>query len=314
MTTTEELNLRLDADLAPLRRKLELADAEVKRASEAMNRRLAGIPPGHATALDLLDRSARVEEAGERRKTVQATIDEQEKALEVLKQRIAGNEKLLPLLRLQRDLRKKGLALLPSEREDIEGLSEETRILERVVALQTEVNTTIGDAVSDLVVEGEKLSVVLKRIERDLINIILRKTALEPLAGLAGSGLQSITGSVFERATNILTSGLSSLFADTSVTPAIDPAVTDFDRGGAFRVGGRGGPDSIPVPLMLSPGELVDITPTNGRTGPVDRNVHIHPGAIVVNIEGGGTDTARFSATQIGQDIVEQLLPILQRL
>ena len=58
MTTTEELNLRLDADLAPLRRKLELADAEVKRASEAMNRRLAGIPPGHATALDLLDRSA----------------------------------------------------------------------------------------------------------------------------------------------------------------------------------------------------------------------------------------------------------------
>ena len=314
MTTVEELNLRLDADLAPLRRKLELADAEVKRASEAMNRRLAGIPPGHATALDLLDRSARVEEAGERRKTVQATIDEQEKALEVLKQRIAGNEKLLPLLRLQRDLRKKGLALLPSEREDIEGLSEETRILERVVALQTEVNTTIGDAVSDLVVEGEKLSVVLKRIERDLINIILRKTALEPLAGLAGSGLQSITGSVFERATNILTSGLSSLFADTSVPPAIDPAVTGFDRGGAFRVGGRGGPDSIPVPLMLSPGELVDITPTNGRTGPVDRNVHIHPGAIVVNIEGGGTDTARFSATQIGQDIVEQLLPILQRL
>ena len=242
------------------------------------------------------------------------SIREQKEALEVLQQRVDGNEKLLPLLRIQQQLRRQGLALLPAEQRRIEDLIQQQDILNRVNEIQEEVTNSIKGAVDDLLVTGAKLSDVLRRLEQDLTNIILRKAALEPLSDFFSGAFRSATGGLFETLSDGLSKGLDAILGGSGVTPAIDPAVVGFHRGGSFRVGGSGGPDSIPVPLMLFPGELVSVAPANRVTERGSREVHIHPGAVVVNITGTESDTARFSGTQIGQDIVEQLLPLLQRL
>ena len=100
-----------------------------------LERKLAEIENGDKTALDfraasaevakledVFDRVANVREKFTRLTSVRDTIREQKEALEVLQQRVQGNEKLLPLLRIQQQLRRQGLALLPGERRRIEDL------------------------------------------------------------------------------------------------------------------------------------------------------------------------------------------------
>lgn len=70
---------------------------------------------------------------------------------------------------------------------------------------------------------------------------------------------------------------------------------TGYAKGGAFRVGGSGGPDSQFVPLRLSPGELVSITPPGRAGGPTVN--------IVNNVDASGSDPARVAqAMKIAED------------
>lgn len=70
---------------------------------------------------------------------------------------------------------------------------------------------------------------------------------------------------------------------------------TGYAKGGAFRVGGSGGPDTQFVPLRLSPGELVSITPPGRSAGPTVN--------IVNNVDASGSDPARVAqAMKIAED------------
>jgi hypothetical protein len=68
-----------------------------------------------------------------------------------------------------------------------------------------------------------------------------------------------------------------------------------YAKGGSFRVGGSGGPDSQFVPLRLSPGEMVSISPPGRSSGPTVN--------IVNNVDASGSDPARVAqAMKIAED------------
>ncbi|MES9963578.1 MAG: hypothetical protein ABW116_08545 [Candidatus Sedimenticola sp. 20ELBAFRAG] len=94
---------------------------------------------------------------------------------------------------------------------------------------------TFSSAFEDAIVEGEKLSDVLRGLAQDILRVMARKTVTEPLG-------------------NLLSGGLGDLFG--------------FANGGSFMVGGNGGTDSQLVAFKASPNERVTIeTPSQQRGG-----------------------------------------------
>ncbi len=248
---------------------------------------------------------------------------EQKEALEFLEDRVQGNAKLLPLLELQQKLRRQGLALLPGEERRIKDLINEQANLSGVIELQKKLTDTLKEAFDDLIVDGAKLSDVLRRIEQELTQLVLRRAVLDPLVGFVGGKVQSATGSIFRDLENTLGNALTALFGGGPAAPFgrfSDGTPIEFAHGGPTPANrtllvGEKGPE---LASFGAPGFIMDAARTarllaSGGGGGGSRDVHIHPGAVVVNITGAEPDTARLSGTQIGQDIAEQLIPLLQQ-
>jgi len=154
-----------------------------------------------------------------------------------------------------------------------------------LAAAARDLGLTFASAFEDAVVEGRRLSDVLRGLERDILRILTRKLVTEPLAGavssLVGDG-QALLGdvigaSLFHRGGKVGASG-----ADRRLVPAsFFQDAPRFAGGGVVGAIPRLGPGEVPA--ILHRGETVR-TPAQeaARVGEVAGAVIIQPGAVVI--------------------------------
>lgn len=115
---------------------------------------------------------------------------------------------------------------------------------EKTAETARELGLTFSSAFEDAIVEGRKLSDVLRGIEQDLIRIAVRKAITEPFAAAAGGFFQSVVASLFHAG------GVAGEAARSRPVPAALFA-------GAPRLHGGGVIGPGEVPAILQRGETV---------------------------------------------------------
>jgi len=127
-----------------------------------------------------------------------------------------------------------------------------------IAQMANQIGDAFGRAFEDAIIEGRKLSDVLKQLEKDILRIVTRKLITEPLGDFISGAIKG---------------GLSGIFQGA------------FAHGGEFKVGGVGGIDSQLVAFWATPGETVTITPP-GKDAP-SRNMNV---TININTPTGTVD------------------------
>jgi hypothetical protein len=164
--------------------------------------------------------------------------------------------------------------------------------LERLGDLGRSFGVTLADALGGIVLRGEGALETLRALERQLLGVLAQRLVTAPLDGFLGRMFGSLGGGLLGGLGGIL--GLA--------------------EGGSFRVGGSGGRDSQLVPLRLSPGELVEVTPpgeavSRGREAPITLNISVRVGPDLAGRENSGR-----TGRQLARDLARQLVPVLREL
>jgi hypothetical protein len=158
----------------------------------------------------------------------------------------------------------------------------------------------LSDALGDVLLRGQGVLETLQGLDRQLLKMLTERLVLAPLQG----GFDNLFGSVLGGAASGIGGGLLAGLG----------GLAGFAHGGRFRVGGSGGPDSMLVPLRLSPGELVEVAPASAAgaarpSAPVTLNINVR-----VSSELGQGDGFRATGRQVAQDLARRLVPVLQTL
>lgn len=169
--------------------------------------------------------------------------------------------------------------------------------LARLSDLGQRFGQSLAEALGDVALRGEGALDTLRDLERQLVGMLTQRLALAPLRGAFDDLFGDLFGQVGKGFGGGLLGGLTGLVG--------------FADGGRFRVGGSGGPDSKLVPLRLSPGELVEVTPPAATRGnePVTLNINVR-----ISPDLGQRDGFRATGRQLAQDLARQLAPVLQTL
>lgn len=154
----------------------------------------------------------------------------------------------------------------------IGGVNEE---LQKTTDIASELGLSFSSAFEDAIVNGEKLSEVLKGLEQDILRIITRKLVTEPLGN-------AITG-ILQGATSGGGNFLSSLFAGFFATGGYIPP-------GQWGIAGERGPEPV-----YGGRTGLTVQPSAQRGAPVTINVNVPQG------------TSRASAMQIGARAMSEL-------
>lgn len=163
-----------------------------------------------------------------------------------------------------------------------ERLEEATDGSKTLASAGDQIGDSLGSAFSRAIVEGGKLSDVLKGLADDLLSIVSTQLITKPIAGLFSNLLGSFGGGGG--------GGLGGLFGSLFggggggvPIPTLKPA--GFRTGGSFKVGGIGGADSQLVQFNATPGERVDITPSGESMGGAGMNIDLS-NKVEVNLHG----------------------------
>jgi len=175
---------------------------------------------------------------------------------------------------------------LLAEKFDAIGESALGQLFDDVISGSKSAKEAIEDFGKSVVSEINKL--VAQELGRKLYG------SLFEAVGGGGTSLGGLLGGLFTG------KGIGSIFGGGTISSnlgaeLIAQGVAGFQHGGIFRVGGFGGPDSQLVPMRLTPGERVQITPP-GQTSSVANN-------ITVNVNAGGTGSGGASAGQVGMEV-----------
>jgi len=174
--------------------------------------------------------------------------------------------------------------------------------LERLSKHSRRLGAELAGALEEVLIKGESATEVLRALERQILGMLLNEFVTNPLKDMIGGIEGSVGGGVGQFLGGFLENALGGLTGFLGLA-----------HGGAFRVGGSGGPDSRLVPLRLSPGELVEVTPPGPapRRGPETVNLNI---AVRVSPELGQRDGFGRTGRQMAEDLARQLVPVLRTL
>lgn len=140
-------------------------------------------------------------------------------------------------------------------------------------------------AFEDAILSGNSLRDVMRGLLQDIARLALR-SATSPIFGFITSGLSNLVSSAIGSAVPTPSFSVPTGYSGSSYSNGLG-----FASGGSFNVGGNFGVDKNIVPLRLSRGERVDITPareaatTNGDNGNIyiTQNTQIHPDVSLIS-------------------------------
>lgn len=132
---------------------------------------------------------------------------------------------------------------------------EETRRAERFANLSQEFAERIGNAFSDAIFEGKKLSDVIKQLVQDIIRLALQKSVLDPFIDAMGAMFGAMMGG--NTTGNTLGQIFTSVFSGKGLAKGgLTKGPTMFTKGGKTNVMGEAGTEAV-MPLgRTSSGDL----------------------------------------------------------
>lgn len=149
------------------------------------------------------------------------------------------------------------------EREEIEmralaGFDAMGNAIKKTTELTDRLGFTFASAFEDAIVQGRRLSSILKGLAQDVARIFIREGFTRPAANfLSGMFAGYFGGSAGSSAAGA--SGGESIPTDSYFMTAAE--------GGTFKVGGSGGIDSKLVGFQATPGEVFEVTPPGESRG-----------------------------------------------
>ena len=168
----------------------------------------------------------------------------------------------------------------------------------------------------DAISGGKDMSDVLKAMERDIMNLIIRLTVMEPLmngikgifsstgsSSSSGSGSGFNLGNIFQTAIDWIFSANGNVFQSAGLhayanTVQSRPFVFPFAKGAAFGVGGEAGPEAIMPLTRMNNGKLGVMAANDGPSVQV-----------IINNNASGTQAAASERTdQNGNRFIEVII------
>ena len=160
----------------------------------------------------------------------------------------------------------------------VEDLAEQDAAIQKSSKTMQEFGATFSSATEEAILSGEKLSDVLKGLEKDLIRLALRKYVLEPaFNGIFGGGNQSgLLSTTFSARGNVFAGGSLVPFAQGGILSSAAMFPLGKNRIG---VAGESGPEAI-IPLKRTRSGDLGVAAQMGGGGTIV-NVYAPPGSSV---------------------------------